>query len=111
MRYLDLQVFDNLKLNESSLHEILQRSLTLSEFVQSQKNSLEKAKLPKFNVTKTIKPDDECSICFNLLELGECNSCPECKNVIHVKCVQRWLSMTKVPSCIYCRSRIWKYYN
>lgn len=60
--------------------------------------------------TKVIDSDDECPICYDkLLSEDTLLSCPECKNHVHSKCMEKWLEYNK--SCVYCRSEIWTKLN
>jgi hypothetical protein len=60
--------------------------------------------------TKHIDMDDECPICYDILlmenDISKLLSCPECKNYVHNKCMEKWLEYNK--TCVYCRSDIWK---
>ena len=51
-----------------------------------------------------------CPICFLDIEDEELVKCPECKNVIHLECMEKWLEMGN-KTCVYCRSNVWKNYN
>lgn len=59
-----------------------------------------------------FEPDQECCICYQKLsnKTTKILSCPDCKNVIHKKCMESWLCQS-YQSCIFCRSDIWKHYN
>jgi hypothetical protein len=60
--------------------------------------------------TKEIDSKDECPICYDLLLCEDkLLSCPECKNHVHSKCMEKWLEYNK--SCVYCRSEIWTKLN
>ena len=52
---------------------------------------------------------DECPICYEKLECdcGLLSKCPECDNVIHTECVQKWLQYNS-KTCVFCRSDSWK---
>lgn len=64
-----------------------------------------------FKVTKDITLDEDCPICYDeLKELTSCAQCPSCRNVLHVKCIKKWLNSGKI-SCPYCRSAAWENYG
>jgi hypothetical protein len=62
--------------------------------------------------------DDECPVCYSFLfeEAAEATKntkstlvgCPDCGNSIHRECARRWMMHASVPTCVYCRSRVWK---
>lgn len=56
----------------------------------------------KFAVTKKLDEDDDCPICFSELETNQSSQCPTCRNVVHTKCIKKWLSLGN-KSCVYCR--------
>lgn len=56
----------------------------------------------KFAVTKELIEDD-CPICFDQLEATDSLQCPTCSNLVHQKCIRKWLS-TGHQNCVYCRS-------
>lgn len=62
-----------------------------------------------FQPNKAIGEDDDCPICYNPLSDGILNGCPVCKNVVHKKCIKKWLD--KHDTCVYCRSDIWRMFN
>jgi hypothetical protein len=57
---------------------------------------------------KELDPSDECPICYDLLTNSESSllSCPDCKNYVHQKCMEKWLEYNH--SCVYCRSETWR---
>jgi hypothetical protein len=65
--------------------------------------------------TKVLETSDECPICYDVLLNEEYNnvglllSCPDCKNYVHPKCMEKWLEYNK--TCVYCRSDIWSKLN
>lgn len=76
-------------------------------------NKIKNSKKDLFNVSKDEEgfKDDDCPICYDVLKTKElCKQCPICNNIIHIKCIKKWLSLGK-DSCPYCRSDIWKKYN
>ena len=66
-----------------------------------------------FTLQKSIC--DDCCICFE--EINEDTSkdtiveCPTCHNVVHNKCIDKWLSKSYYKNCPYCRSDVWKSYG
>lgn len=61
---------------------------------------------PKKFSTKTVDPEDECSICFEPL-VKDTSQCPGCHNVFHDSCILKWLQQQK-STCPLCRSSEWK---
>ena len=60
-------------------------------------------------------PDDECPVCYSLLlqptavaRFEPLVGCPDCGNSIHRECARRWMVHAVVPSCVFCRSKVWK---
>ena len=68
----------------------------------------------KFKYTGDLSEKGEhevCVICFNELKLDQLMvMCPECRNIIHIDCMKKWLNMGKT-TCVYCRSSIWNEYK
>jgi hypothetical protein len=62
--------------------------------------------LNKFNKCIT---EDDCPICFDNFVETEYLFCQSCGNVVHKKCIEKWLQTNH--NCIFCRSNIWKYYG
>lgn len=61
----------------------------------------------KFIVSKEIDEDDDCPICFeSLCGNIECQQCPTCNNIIHTRCMKKWLQVGN-KTCVYCRSKVW----
>lgn len=60
----------------------------------------------------TYIPNDTCIICFEdfLEEKTTFLICPECRNIVHKKCIEKWINMGK-KSCVYCRAKVWKNYS
>ena len=52
--------------------------------------------------------DDECPICFDAFTGANNLFCQTCGNVVHEKCIIKWLETRK--DCIYCRSTVWANY-
>ena len=74
--------------------------------------------IEKFNKLKTgnssfksenFEKDKMCPICFLDIE-GENVKCPECRNILHLECMETWLEMGN-KTCVYCRSSVWENYN
>lgn len=57
---------------------------------------------------------DECPICYCCLSnnnVSKLKACPNCKNIVHKECIEKWLDMSRHQTCVYCRSDVWKKYN
>ena len=52
---------------------------------------------------------DLCPICFLDIE-SDVIKCPECKKLLHIECMEKWLNMGNT-TCVYCRSEVWKNYK
>lgn len=64
-----------------------------------------------FSVKKEFKQEDDCPICYDTLEeVKKCVQCPVCNNILHVICMNKWLSSGN-QNCPYCRSECWSNYN
>ena len=61
-------------------------------------------------VLRVPSADDECPVCYCLLLWSKKSllGCPDCGNGIHQDCAQRWMQHAEVPTCVYCRSTVWK---
>jgi hypothetical protein len=91
---------------------------------------LERVNIPTTQIfqksTKILETTDECPICYDVLLNEEYShrpksthqgdfkiemllSCPDCKNYVHPKCMEKWLEYNK--TCVYCRSDIWTKLN
>ena len=68
---------------------------------------------PTFTTQRPIEEDSECPICYCTMGANDKDNpvigCPECKNNVHAKCMQKWL--TKRNTCVYCRSTAWINYK
>lgn len=67
-----------------------------------------------FNCKAPKTEEDECPICYSALndsDMSKLKSCPCCKNVVHTLCIEKWLTMATQPTCVYCRSDVWKQYS
>ena len=63
----------------------------------------EEQKATRDNPPEEINPDNNCPICFELMntkELLDC--CKTCRKFIHLDCLRRWLDRSR--TCVYCRS-------
>lgn len=122
--------FETHKLNDKE-QEFMDNFLTNRQFGRDVMNDDLKAKyLERINIpssqifqksTRVLQTTDECPICYDVLleSLGEDSglllnegykiemllSCPDCKNYVHRKCMEKWLEYNK--TCVYCRSDIW----
>jgi len=52
--------------------------------------------------TNTIRPE-ECPICFEA-NGPDIVTCFTCKNSVHLICMNRWSSIKKTKSCVFCRA-------
>ena len=59
--------------------------------------------------SETSLEDKMCPICFLDID-GASVKCPECRNVLHIECMEKWLEMGN-KTCVYCRSNVWEDYN
>lgn len=60
-------------------------------------------------INDIVKEDEMCPICF-LDIVTENVKCPECSNIIHKECMEKWLEMGN-KTCVYCRSPVWQNYT
>jgi hypothetical protein len=62
-------------------------------------------------VDKEINKDDDCGICFDSIgnNIDILIECPDCKNVIHKLCMEKWLNCGN-KTCVFCRSTSWGSY-
>jgi len=111
--------FDTHKLSEKE-QDYIDKFLLRKQFGNDVMNDdLKKKYLEKLSIqsgtlftksTKMLETTDECPICYDVLlneeiKLEQLLSCPDCKNYVHPKCMEKWLEYNK--SCVYCRSEIW----
>jgi len=104
--------------------EFMENFLTKRQFGKDVMNeSLKEKYLERVNVpstqlfqksTKGLENSDECPICYDVLlneeyKIETLLSCPDCKNYVHPKCMEKWLEYNK--TCVYCRSDIWSKLN
>lgn len=69
---------------------------------QTIKNQPQKSS-DKYILTKEVDQDDDCPICFDSLHPNDSNQCPTCHNIVHTKCIKKWLQLGN-KNCVYCRS-------
>lgn len=66
-----------------------------------------------YEVHKELTEEDECIICFDTLA-GQKDenmvACPVCNNVLHKKCMEKWIDNGN-KNCVYCRSKVWEKYG
>eukprot|EP01032_Pedospumella_encystans_P009051 gene9051-10687_t len=64
----------------------------------------EDAKPTEVAVVVEKKPEGECPVCFDSLEVASTllDSCATCRNFIHKECLQNWIKVKR--TCCYCRS-------
>ena len=62
----------------------------------------------KYETEKTFNEGDVCPICYDD-EDTDLLECPDCKNIFHKECMERWLQTQN--TCVYCRSTVWKSYS
>ena len=61
------------------------------------------------DLIKIDSKNDECSICYNLLNDSADIAITNCKHVFHFKCLQTWQNVQSVSfgtTCPYCRKRL-----
>lgn len=101
--------------NISEDKEVVNCELLL-KYMSLKENEDSKEKENKKGISKEIKEDDVCPICYcEFMEDGKVDlrfliECPNCNNVFHKECMNKWLNMGK-KNCVYCRSDIWEKYN
>ena len=79
--------------------------ITNTSLIEKYKNNLN-----NFSIKKDT-PDEDCSICYDLLMSTDLLGCPCCKNSFHKKCIETWLARPFAKTCVYCRSDCWKNYG
>lgn len=83
------------------------------ELIEKYKNLTLGKKITKDDFAQIRVPneDDYCIICFDEFDNTKKNNieCPVCHNILHQKCMEKWIKMGK-ENCVYCRSDIWKKY-
>ena len=113
--FCDLNV-EFLKLNDriSNENQSIVNKTLVDKYKKLQNQDPKAPYKNKFKYTGDLseKGDHEvCVICFNELKLDQLMvMCPECRNIIHIDCMKKWLNMGKT-TCVYCRSSIWNQYN
>lgn len=86
--------------------QLLKKFQTLNLTNNNDNNDKNKKK-DIFENNKEIDEDDQCVICFEDFLKNDIVSCPTCHNIIHKKCMEKWIKMGK-HNCVYCRSEVWK---
>jgi Ring finger domain len=100
LRDQSIKIFDDIKIND----EICSKEM--KEIYNKVLNSKVQTKFEM--ITKEIKVDDDCPVCFDTLadKNLRCNECPKCHNIIHERCMKKWLEFGN-KTCPYCRSTVW----
>lgn len=63
----------------------------------------EEKKVTRDNSTQETNWDNNCPICFELMNTKEAvDCCKTCRKFIHLDCLRRWLYRSR--TCVYCRS-------
>ena len=116
----DFYYFETLKLNEDDFSKLCDYEMSDNSCVVNEEY-MKRYKLLMINIDKgedifiqkkEVTDEDNCAICFDdfMTHKNKNVECPTCHNVIHIKCIQKWLNMGK-NNCVYCRSDIWKYFS
>ena len=115
----DFYYFENLVLNDGDFSKLYNYEMTDNSSVLNHEYSAKYKSLIShvdngediFLQKKEVTDEDSCAICFDDFEDKKMKNveCPTCHNVIHMKCIKKWLNMGK-QNCVYCRSDIWKYF-
>ena len=112
-RKSEIFIDKTIKINEYKLIENKLKNLDINQ----EKDIVDTELLDKFRNLSTnnfkvesVDQKEMCPICY--LDMGdeEIVKCPECKNVIHLECMEKWLEMGN-KTCVYCRSDVWENYN
>jgi len=94
-----LQKFQDMKLNTTA---------TASTSTTTTPPSVKK--VDPYEVKKEMEMEDECMICYDIMQKDNSIECPLCHNLVHKGCMEKWLASGK-KNCIYCRSDVWKNYG
>ena len=84
----------------------------LEKFKKLEQNEFKSEKNEDYEVNEEQdKKTDMCPICFiDIEENDKLIKCPKCKNISHLECMEKWLSVGNL-TCVYCRSDVWKDYG
>jgi hypothetical protein len=111
------ETFNRNILNKEELETIHSRLLDncsndpdiIWEYIINKYNTIKNTE-NKFIIKELPIIESECSICFdNINNNDKLVKCPECKNVFHCECMQKWLKINK--TCVLCRNDIWKQFK
>jgi hypothetical protein len=93
--------------NDYINHDLCSKFTNINMNVDNDNNN---NKINIFAQTKKTTDDDCCVICFDNFSTIDNVECPTCHNIVHKKCMDKWMEMNK-KNCVYCRSDIWSKYS
>jgi len=113
LKYNDETFYDTLTFDYEQIRDIclcLEIDTSLinlslkDQYIDAERNK------PDFTKYRTLLEEAECPICYTEFDDKEkLLGCPACKNAVHVKCMEKWLTIKK--TCAYCRNDVWKHYG
>lgn len=96
----DVEYFNTLILSDDNLQKI--KNVLFNEITWNNGTISIKGINKDYNLTKNIDCTEKCMICFDFYKSDDIViNCPRCKNYIHKKCIDIWLSYNK--NCVWCR--------
>jgi hypothetical protein len=108
-----LQINENVVVGEYRMGQTIQNTGRKREVAVAIIPAIAKA-VPIFTCNKNREEicNDDCPICYDIIGLtDELSECPTCHNVIHHKCMRKWLTSTVgEKACVFCRSKEWRHF-
>ena len=102
-----LQIYENAFIGEYRMGQSIQNT------GRKREGAIAKA-VSRFTCNKNREEicNDDCPICYDIVGMtDELAECPTCHNVIHEKCMRKWLTSTVgEKACVFCRSKEWKHF-
>ena len=117
MKIFSLTFFEYNSLDDGAMDTVIQKTFELiSGKVADLRNEMiheygKASQGPDFSMTSEALlalQDEDCPICFDALRAHACKTCPDCRKVVHTRCVTKWLAESTYKNCVYCRSTVWK---
>ena len=108
----NLDFFGTMKLSDDIMQRISLTAITgraLHPVSDIDKLASSLASLNFSEVKRSVRDDDECPVCYDMLSNGANLGCPDCGNAIHKACADKWLQTAS--TCVYCRSTVWAKYK